>query len=553
MKAGRLPLSAASLLLAAVPVAFGDSLPAAADASTDVGRPFLPAGGSPLVLVRGGLPGPQRHGFVRFDLSALPSGTTLARATLRAWVSAAPVPGTVSLALVSEAWQESTLTAVNAPATLPPFASLPVTGADVSRYVSLDVTSQAQAWLDGTQPNHGFALLPGTPLVLLAFDSKENAGTSHPMELELVPVGPSGPPGPPGPPGPEGPPGPDHGPAIAALQQQVAQLGSRVSLLEQRVLQPVVLSVDCGAGESLSAALSQAPPFRHASISVSGLCHESIQIGRDDVTITGVTPDAGIAGAPGTPLAVFVSEARNVRLDDLGLRWSGQGEALRVLKGQVAAGGLRVVGAVSALRGSTVELFNSEISGAAEASETGGNGVYVGSNSYLGIFNSTIAGSLLRGIQVQGGVLEAGNTHLEGNAAGGLLVERGGSATLQQLTSSDNPGPGLEVRDNATAHLDVQSVIAHNTVGVRVGEGSHVHLGSVSIESNTGSGVVIADASSVDALFRLVGGGGPLRVTGNGGWGVDCAPSPEVPQLTGNFDAATVFGNAAGQINCPGP
>lgn len=75
-----------------------------------------------------------------------------------------------------------------------------------------------QAWVNGTQANLGLAIRGASPTLNIAVDSKENADTGHPMELEVVleggPAGPpgsvgaTGPQGPVGPPGPEGPPGP---------------------------------------------------------------------------------------------------------------------------------------------------------------------------------------------------------------------------------------------------------------------------------------------------------------------------------------------------------
>src|SRR5262249_17803198 len=65
------------------------------------------------------------------------------------------------------------------------------------------------AWLPGT-PNNGIVLTPRAgSSVSVAFDSKENALTSHSPELDLVlaSAGPQGPQGSPGLPGPPGPPG----------------------------------------------------------------------------------------------------------------------------------------------------------------------------------------------------------------------------------------------------------------------------------------------------------------------------------------------------------
>jgi hypothetical protein len=227
------------------------------------------------------------------------------------------------------------------------------------------------------------------------------------------------------------------------------------------------------------------------------------------------------------------------------LRGSGLG-ALRVLGGKLNASNLRTVGNVVITRGSTAEIFDSEFEplGALDI------GIDVSSDSYLAIFGSTIA-NFQHGIRVVQSAIDMGNTDLTGNEAGGVRLEQGSAAQFNDVNIADNVGPGIDVRDNSTMTL-FSGVLDGNSVGVSVSGSSHLRLGAVRIQDSVdGSGVVLADSSSVEAFTR--DGAGDLRITGNSGWGIECAPAPQVSQLTGNaIDATTVSGNGLGQVTCPG-
>ena len=136
--------------------------------------------------------------FVRFDLSGIPpsvTGSMVAKATLKIYVSAVTTAGSFNVDLVTSTWTESTITANNAPTLGSATASaVPVTTADKNKYVLVDVTAAAVEWLNGTT-NDGIAIVAdGT--VSFALNSKETTTTSHPAELDIVLTGPAGPPGP---------------------------------------------------------------------------------------------------------------------------------------------------------------------------------------------------------------------------------------------------------------------------------------------------------------------------------------------------------------------
>jgi hypothetical protein len=152
--------------------------------------------------------------YLKFSFVGLPSGlngSNIANANVVIYVDAVVSAGTMDVYAVNGAWSEGTITYNSAPALGSPILSaVPVKKAG---YVSLNMTSTVQAWLNGTLANNGIALVPSAGSSILAsIDSKENILTSHAAQLNLVlvsggPQGPQGPQGPAGPPGPAGAPG----------------------------------------------------------------------------------------------------------------------------------------------------------------------------------------------------------------------------------------------------------------------------------------------------------------------------------------------------------
>jgi hypothetical protein len=136
--------------------------------------------------------------FIRFDLSGIPpsvTGSMVAKATLKIYISTVTTAGSFNVDLVTGTWTESTITANNTPTLGSAIASaVPVTTVDKNKYVLVDVTAAAVDWLNGTA-NDGIAIIPDGA-VSFALNSKETTTTSHPAELDIVLTGPAGPPGP---------------------------------------------------------------------------------------------------------------------------------------------------------------------------------------------------------------------------------------------------------------------------------------------------------------------------------------------------------------------
>jgi hypothetical protein len=156
-----------------------------ADSYTNTADPATTYGSKPLLEVQSA----SQTTYIQFDLSSIPSGYTganIAQATLKLYVNGVPTAGSFNVDYVSGSWSEGTITANNAPAPGSTIASsVSLTSAETNHYILIDITTALVAWLDGTQPNNGIALVGNSP-INASFDSKENTGASHPPELDIV-------------------------------------------------------------------------------------------------------------------------------------------------------------------------------------------------------------------------------------------------------------------------------------------------------------------------------------------------------------------------------
>src|SRR5579863_6806734 len=164
--------------------AYGQITPSG-DAYTNTATPTVNLGTKPLLVVESA----SQTTYIQFDLSSIPSGYTgasIAKATLKLYVNAVTTAGSFNVDYVNGTWSEKTITADLAPALGTTIvSSVPLTSANVHDYVLIDITSAVGAWLDGTEPNDGIALVGNSPLNA-SFDSKENTANSHPAELDIV-------------------------------------------------------------------------------------------------------------------------------------------------------------------------------------------------------------------------------------------------------------------------------------------------------------------------------------------------------------------------------
>jgi hypothetical protein len=182
-------------------------------------------GGTVTVNV-GGVPGFQ--GLFQFDLGSLPPGTTAASvsgASLRLFVNKIGTAGSINVNVATASWSESTVNGLSGVG-VGQLVAGPIAVSVANAYISIPVTAQVQAWLNGA-PNNGLIVSATPSTTSVSFDSKESTSTSHPAVLEIDLSGQSGAIGAPGPSGatgatgatgPVGAPGP-QGPAGAAGAQ----------------------------------------------------------------------------------------------------------------------------------------------------------------------------------------------------------------------------------------------------------------------------------------------------------------------------------------------
>ncbi len=127
--------------------------------------------------------------YIQFDLLQIPAGYTganIAKASLKLYVNAVTTGGTFNIDYVAGSWGEKTITASVAPALGANIVSnVSLTTASVHQYVLIDLTPAVQAWLNGTEPSDGIALVANSGLNA-NLDSKENTGNSQSAELDVV-------------------------------------------------------------------------------------------------------------------------------------------------------------------------------------------------------------------------------------------------------------------------------------------------------------------------------------------------------------------------------
>jgi len=214
---GRVLAKLSVVLLSALSVNLFAQAPPTSDTFVSSGYPTTNFGAVNSLAVSAG-----STSYIQFNLSGIPAGASVSKATLRLYVDLVVKPGSFDLYQVNQSWSENALTYKTLPlsSTLTLIKSaVPVTAASCNQFLLIDVTSLAQTWLTTSSSNHGIALvLTSGSGGNFFFDAKESLLTANGPELEIVLSGGIGPQGPPGPQGPSGPAGPTGNPGATGAQ-----------------------------------------------------------------------------------------------------------------------------------------------------------------------------------------------------------------------------------------------------------------------------------------------------------------------------------------------
>ncbi|MBD3399975.1 MAG: DNRLRE domain-containing protein [Candidatus Coatesbacteria bacterium] len=126
--------------------------------------------------------------LLAFDLSALPAGGAVRSAWLELYLTTVNEPAPVLLELVSEPWDEETVTWNTRPAYDDTFQAAADPQAD-SWWDPVEVTDFVAAWYEGDQPNYGFAVYlepTGSAGLIYAYSSQRTENQPR-LTIEFSP------------------------------------------------------------------------------------------------------------------------------------------------------------------------------------------------------------------------------------------------------------------------------------------------------------------------------------------------------------------------------
>ena len=357
------------------------------------------------------------------------------------------------------------------------------------------------------------------------------------------------------------------------------------------------VAVNC-PGASLNAAVATLPPSGPNTITVTGMCNETVSI----TNLQSLTIDAGaggakivapqdsdafdifqslnirlvnleIVGVPGSMPGsggngVFITQTSDVQINGCDIHDNQAGGvvasngSLLILRGTNIHNnnpfdGLDVLGNSTAdVRATTIQNNGSPgFSNVGNpASVTGGVGVFVAANSFARfhendlIQNNADVGIVARLLSTVTLGAASGTTGvtIQGHNLDGIVVQQGGHLQVNGPALVQGNGVacpsvtpigcgGIFGSGDATVELaGVGTISGNHGAGVFVEQGTNLHLNGATVSNNTGDGVHLRWISIAD--FRDFGGGANT-ITGNGGVSVFCdARSLAIGNLNGFSD-----------------
>jgi hypothetical protein len=345
---------------------------------------------------------------------------------------------------------------------------------------------------------------------------------------------------------------------IAALEERVAELEESFGTLD--------LFVRCDAGDTIGVALDEARDHPGpVQITILGVCEENVTIDRNDVHFRGVSPESGIAAS--SDGGVQLRSVRDVSFDNMTI--SGAWVGVSTMMGShFTARGLTVrdSGDGFHLFGSSADLQDCTIR------DNTYSGLLAWRGSAVSLTDCLVTGNS-GGLAAASGTTVAGvSLDITGNGTG-VSANAGGTVELSGSTIDQND-MGVDVFENGTGRIHDSRVADNVRDGVWVHTGGVFALGDSVVEDNGGYGINAETASTVtiagNNAIRLntndgivlrdqsngAQGLGPVGVTeisGNGGWGLNCAGPPAIAPVQNQFNMASIqfSANGSGGTNCP--
>jgi hypothetical protein len=351
---------------------------------------------------------------------------------------------------------------------------------------------------------------------------------------------------------------------------------------------PQYVTVDCGAGQSINQAIQQADPNQSLTITIQGTCTEAVGVGRDNVTLQGASPGAGIQAPSANDTVLMFGGGRGASVRGLtlsggsagigayGAMYQAQNVHITGAANGVQAGGNSVVSltnvtidgcgfGIAAASGASVFVSGGSITGCRSFAVNARNAATVAINDGLTVTDSrfqgvvaekggsievngaTISNTGIFGVAAFGGAVSVSgnNTLVTGSTFAGVSASDGGSASVTNGARVSGNHAGGVVADNG-GHLLVQDggIVENNTggPGVSLVGASSLRMQGAIVRGNGGDGVHLSDTSVAEF------DGGTNQITGNGGHGIACDGPPSVAVFRGN--PGTPTGNASPQIVC---
>jgi len=325
--------------------------------------------------------------------------------------------------------------------------------------------------------------------------------------------------------------------------------------------QTMSFTVDCGQGQTISAALEQGDSRKPLVVNVQGACNESVTIARDNVTLLG-DPSGGTAiNAPGSNTNVVTVQGNGVTLENLvltggnnGISFSGgfrsrirncmiQGasaDGIHVFAGDVRVTNSTIQGSgangVTVVRGGSVA-----ISGGSQILANANIGIHATGNAVVSTNGDTISDNGTNGVLLDNGSQGTFyNSTISRNGAEGLLAVVGANASIANNTISENGGDGVVGYLGTTLWL-AENVINSNTGSGVVGNGhATVQIGGATINNNMGDGIVLMLGSKL-----VLQEPSATQSNGNAGFGLWCGDDESSVNDLGLL-------STDGNVNCTG-